>query len=102
MAATWGAAAPSPRSPARLVAEIRHEVDAADRRPGPASVDVLEEAGREVFHRVVVGGADDVVVEAVEARLPQRLVVHAIGVDLVERDAPALEEIFRGVGRRRG
>jgi hypothetical protein len=62
---------------------------------------MLEELAREVLHAVVLAGADHVVVEAVEALLPQLPVIDVIGIDLVERRAPRLEQILGGVGRRR-
>ena len=81
--------------------ELVHEPDARDGRPGPRRGQVLEEPGQEILHVVVRLGADDVVVEAIEPALPEVLVVHVIGIDLVERHAALLQHVLGGVGRGR-
>src|SRR5438132_757560 len=74
MAARWGEAAPSPRMAFTLVAVIC----------------------RKSF------GAHHVIVEAIEALLPQRRVVHVLGVHLEEARAARLQQILGDVGGRRG
>ena len=94
-----GAAEPLSVEPAP---ELEEEPCAADGRTHPALGEVLEESAREVLHGVVLGRAHHVVVEPIVTLAAKRLVVHALGIDLVEGRAARLEQVFRDVGGGRG